>query len=246
MVRHHHFGSGLGGGQRELHPEHSRAQHDDSLPGRDGRAHVLRVGEVAQGDDAAGQRRAAEVEVVGGCRDGCAVATRALHPGECRDVRAGAGREHEPVVVERDAIVQAHDSAVTVNAHHRRRKMEPHAGLFGDAAVVHVEARAVGAADRVLGEQDAVVDVVGLGAYDGEVDAPVADRGQQPVDQPRPDGAVAHQHHTLRHADPPSSTRRPDRHHRSVHPRLRPRPARARWVARPAPWHPERPSRACA
>ena len=102
--------------------------------------------------------------------------------------------------------MQAHRPEVAVDPDHRAAEMEPHAGLLGHAAISHVEAVAVHAPNGIFGEQDAVVDVVRLGTDDGEVDASVADRGEQSLDQPCAHGAVADQHHTFRHELLPRAT----------------------------------------
>ncbi len=203
VVRDDHLGARFGGGEGELHAEHSRAEHDDALTRRDRRAHVLGIGEVAQCHDAAGERRGSLIQGGGLRRPRGSVPLRPLEAGQRGHVRPRTGGEHESVVGNPDAIVQAHHAQVAVDADHRRPERESRARVFGDAAVAHVEPVAIGAADGVLGEQHAVVHVVRFGADDGELDSPLAHRGQEPLDQPRPDGAVAHQHHTLRHGSPP-------------------------------------------
>ncbi|OUE30085.1 hypothetical protein BFL35_11955 [Clavibacter michiganensis] len=196
-------------GERQLHAEHARAEHDDAPSGPDGREHRARVPQVAERDDARGEGTPPVVERVGIPRGVAPRVPGRLEPVHGRHVRPGAGRQHEPVVRERLAGVQGRDPAHAVDRDHRVVPQHPHAGRLRRGRVGHLEALPVGAAHRVLGDEHAVVRVAVLRAHDDDREDPRPHRRQEALDEARGDGSVADDEHAdhavprLSHAPPP-------------------------------------------
>ena len=118
--------AGVRGGERELEPEHARAEHDDAAPAAHGLEHAVGVGEIAQRGDALGQLVVVRHEVARVLLERGEVAPVPLHAVERRHVRAGARREHEAVVAELLARAQPHDARSAVDR--GRGDAEEHAG----------------------------------------------------------------------------------------------------------------------
>lgn len=132
-------------------------------------------------------------------RTGKPVAAGLLQAEQGRDVRPRAGREHQVVVLDAGAGAGADDASVSVDRDRRLAESNGSAGRDGGRRTRQIESVAGGSADRVLGDQHAVVHVVVLGTEHGECDATSVHGGQYPLHEPGSDGPET-DHDDVRHA----------------------------------------------